>query len=94
MNEQRSEPRVSLMARVDAVWKDDAGKSRVSRGRLEDSSNGGLCIRVNDPIPVGAKLVIRWREDNITGTVVQSRQIGQNYILGIKRDAAQKPQNN
>jgi hypothetical protein len=94
MDEQRSEPRVSLMARVEAVWQDGAGKSRTSRGRLEDSSNGGLCIRVNDPIPVGAKLVIRWRDDNIPGTVVQSRQIGQNYILGIKRDAADNSQNN
>jgi hypothetical protein len=94
MNEQRSEPRVNLMARVDAVWEDSAGKSHTCRGRLEDSSNGGLCIRVNDPIPVGAKLVIRWREDNITGTVVQSRQIGQNYMLGIKRDPTDRSQNN
>jgi hypothetical protein len=94
MNEQRSEPRVSLMARVDAVWKDETGNSRTSRGRLEDSSNNGLCIRVNDPIPVGAKLVVQWREDSISGTVVQCRQIGQNYILGIRRDSAQKPENN
>ena len=82
------------MARVDALWKDEAGKSRISRGRLEDSSDGGLGIRVNDPIPVGSKLVVQWRQENISGTVVQSRQIGQNYILGIKRDAAQKSDGN
>jgi hypothetical protein len=93
MNEQRSESRVSLMARVDAVWKGKTGKSGTSRGRLEDSSNNGLCLRVNELIPVGAKLVVQWREDSISGTVVHCRQIGQNHILGIKRDAAQKPQN-
>jgi hypothetical protein len=81
------------MARVEALWYDEAGASRVSRGKLEDISGGGLGIRVNDPIPVGSKLVIRWREENISGTVVQSRQIGQNFILGIRRDGAQNPEN-
>jgi len=79
-----------MMSRIDAQWVDEAGKSRVSRRKLEDLSESGLGIRVNDPIRVGMKLVVRWREENIPGTVVQCRQIGQNYLLGIKRDAAQE----
>ena len=80
-----------MMSRIDALWIDEAGTSHTSRGKLEDLSDAGLGIRVNDPIHVGTKLVVRWRQENISGTVVQCRQIGQNYLLGIKKDAAQEP---
>lgn len=90
MDDKRSEPRTNMMSRIEAQWIDEAGKSRVSRGKLEDLSESGLGIRVNDPIRVGTKLVVRWRDENISGTVVQCRQIGQNYLLGIKRDSGQK----
>ncbi len=83
-----------MMAQVEARWEDDAGTSHICRGKLEDISPRGLGIRITDPIPVGSKLVVSWRQESIAGTVVQCRQVGQNHFLGIKRDAAPKPDGN
>jgi PilZ domain len=79
------------MAQIEARWEDDAGISPICRGKLEDVSAGGLGLRITEPIRVGAKLVVLWRQENISGTVVHCRQIGQNHMLGIERDAVQKP---
>lgn len=79
-----------MMARIEALWDDEAGTRHISPGKLEDLSDGGSCIRVSDPIGVGSKLVVQWHRGNFSGTVVQCRQQGGDYILGIKRDAAQK----
>ena len=83
-----------MMAQVEARWEDDAGVSHNCRGKLEDISTRGLGIRITDPIPVGSKLVVSWRQESISVTVVQCRQVGQNHFLGIKRDAAPKPDGN
>jgi hypothetical protein len=92
--EKRSEPRINMMAQVEARWEDDAGVSHSCRGKLEDISTKGLGIRITEPIAVGSKLVVGWRQESIAGTVVQCRQVGQNHFLGIKRDTAGKPDGN
>ena len=83
-----------MMARIEALWQDEAGTQHSSPGKLEDLSDGGLSIRINDPIGVGAKLIVQTHRGNFTGTVVQSRQHGRDFVLGIKRDAAQKTDGN
>ncbi len=80
-----------MMARIEALWEDEAGTQRTSPGKLEDMSNGGLSIRVKDPIGLGSKLIIRSHIGNFPGTVIQCRQDGREYVLGIKRDAAEEP---
>jgi hypothetical protein len=80
-----------MMARIKALWEDEAGTQHISPGKLEDLSDGGLCVRVNDPISVGSKLTVKWHRGEFSGTVVQCRQHGRDFVLGIKRDAAQKP---
>jgi hypothetical protein len=42
MEEKRSEPRINMMARIEALWQDEAGTQRISPGKLEDYSDGGL----------------------------------------------------
>ena len=91
VSEKRSEPRVNMMARIEALWQDEAGASQISRGKLEDLSDGGLSIRINEPIGIGSKLIVRTPRENFTGTVVQCRQYGRDFVLGILRDAGQKP---
>jgi hypothetical protein len=81
-----------MMARIEALWQDEAGNQHVSPGKLEDFSDGGLCIRVSDAIGAGSKLIVQWHRGKFSGTVVQCRKRGQEYVLGIKRDAAQKPE--
>jgi len=90
MREKRTEVRVNVMARVVVVWLDEAGTEHMSQGKLEDLSDGGLSIRVNEPIEVGSMLEARTPLGNFSGAVVRSRQQGQAYILGIKRGASQK----
>jgi PilZ domain len=80
-----------MMARIEALWDDETGNQRISPGKLEDLSDGGLSIRINDSISVGSKLVVRVHFGNFPGTVVRISQHGRDYVLGIKRDAAQKP---
>ena len=55
------------MARIEAVWQDETGTSRVSRGKLKDLSDGGLSIRIPDPILVGSKLIVRMPLGNFSG---------------------------
>jgi hypothetical protein len=80
-----------MMARIEALWEDQTGTSHISPGKLEDLSDGGLCIRVNEAISVGSKLIVRWHRGDFSGTVVQSRRQGQDYVLGIQRDRARVP---
>jgi hypothetical protein len=90
MREKRTEIRVNVMARVVVAWMDETGTQHISQGKLEDMSDGGLSIRVNEPINEGSELTARTPLGNFSGTVVRSRQQGQEYVLGIKRDAPQK----
>jgi PilZ domain len=89
MQEKRAEPRVNIMARIQALWEDEAGTQHTAPGKLEDMSDGGLCIRVSDPIRVGSKLIVQWHRGNLSGTVVQCRPQGQEFLLGIQRDRTQ-----
>jgi hypothetical protein len=91
VREKRAELRVAIMARIEAHWEDGAGAQHITPGKLEDFSDGGLCIRVNDAISVGSKLIVQWHRGKFSGTVVQCRHHGQEYVLGIKRDPPLRP---
>lgn len=88
MREKRSEHRVYKMARVEVVWMDETGIQHISQGKLEDLSEGGMCIRVNDQIDAGSTLIARTPFGDFSGTVVNTHQQGGSCVLGIKRDAA------
>jgi hypothetical protein len=92
MREMRSESRHNIMARIDALWQDETGAEKTSQGKVEDMSDGGLCIRVNDEIIVGTKMVVRFHLGNFSGIVVNARKHGKEYVLGIKRDSAKLPE--
>jgi len=80
-----------MMARAEVVWQDHTGSPRVSLGKLEDLSDGGLCVRVRDEIYTGAKLIVRIPLGSFPGTVKQCRRHGDEYVLGIQRDTAERP---
>jgi hypothetical protein len=79
-----------MMARVEAQWQDEAGTENTTRGKIEDASEKGFCIRLDVPIGVGTKVTVRSRIGNFSGTVVNSRQFGRSYVLGVKRGPAQE----
>jgi hypothetical protein len=81
------EPRTAVMIRVEVSWADSAGNIRSLPARMEDKSPSGACLRVNQPIEVGAKLRVQWRFEQFSGVVKYCRREEWDYIVGILRDA-------
>ncbi len=76
-----------MIVRIVARWVGQTGNPRMSHWQLENMSNGGLGIRVVEPIGAGTKLDVRTHMGNFAGTVLRSRKDGEEYVLGIQRDA-------
>ena len=91
MSEKRTELRIPLMARVDVLWGDEDGTPRVAPGTLEDRSHGGMSVRLKDLIGVGSHITIKWGSEPVSGTVTNSRREKADYVLGVKRDAGEGP---
>lgn len=94
MREKRSEARIAVMSRIEVLWKDEAGTPHITPGKLEDESPRGASVRVRESIPVGSKLIIQGRADNISGTVVYRHRDSEEYVqyvLGIQRDLEEIP---
>jgi hypothetical protein len=61
MNERRYESRFLCADLVKVEWfsEDDDGKNlRTAEAVLEDISSLGACVQVDEPVPVGAKILI------------------------------------
>jgi PilZ domain-containing protein len=84
MGIRRKSPRLFVMAKVEALWQDDTGNPRVAPATVEDRSRGGLSIRINTPVCVGTKLIIKWQSEQFSGNVTHSRRDKAEYILGIQ----------
>jgi hypothetical protein len=87
MDTAMRELRTAVMVLVDAAWEDSEGKLQTSRGRMEDKSLSGACIRIKRPVAVGTKLVINSRPEKFSGTCKYCRSEGWEYLVGIQRDA-------
>jgi len=82
------------MARIEALWEDEAGTPRITPGKLEDKSPGGTSFRVEEPISLGTKLIIQGRGEQFSGTVIYCRRDSSGhppYVLGIRRDPREIP---
>jgi PilZ domain-containing protein len=84
MGVKRKSPRLLVMAKVEALWQDNAGNPRVAPATVEDRSRGGLSIRIHTLIKVGTKLIIMWQSEQFSGTVTHCRRDRAEYILGIQ----------
>jgi hypothetical protein len=87
VSEKRTELRIPLMARVDALWGDEDGTPRVAPGTLEDMSHGSMSVCMEVPIGVGSHLTIKWGNEQISGSITNCRLEKANYVLGVKRNA-------
>ncbi len=86
MGDKRTHPRTNILARAEASWTDSEGTARVTQAMLEDTSRGGVCVRLKEPIDVGSKITIRWPREQFTGTVKHSKKVDSDYLVGIQRD--------
>jgi hypothetical protein len=85
------ELRKPVMTWVEASWDDGSGELQIASARMEDKSSGGACIRLKTRIGVGSKLQIKWRFEQFSGTTKYCRSEGDEYVVGIQRDAVQNP---
>ena len=86
MGEKRAEFRIPLMARVDVLWGDADGTPRVAPGTLEDTSHGGMSMRMKNAIRGGSHVTIKWGSEQVSGTVTNCRREKFEYVLGMKRE--------
>lgn len=86
MTERRVEGRVPIMALAQAWWKNEAGVSQTAPVKMEDTSASGACVRARKPISVGLKVSIKWHREQFSGTVMNCRPDGPEYLLGIRRE--------
>ena len=90
MTETTPEQRTAVMILVEVTWEDQSGTAQKTRACMVNRSSGGACIRLRQPIYVGAKLRVQWRWEQFTGTTRYCRTEGRDYYVGIQRDAEQK----
>jgi hypothetical protein len=69
---------------VQVQFRDERGRWRRLLGNLEDISLSGVCLQVDDPLPLDTPLRIRHPKGEFTGTVRYClfREIG--YYLGVQ----------
>ena len=82
------EYRTAVMTWVEASWEGPSGTVQTVPARMEDKSPSGACIRIKTPIGVGSKLRIQWRFEQFSCTAKYCRSEGNEYLVGVQRDAA------
>ncbi len=84
MNERRAAARMMCSELVQVQFRDERGRWRRLLGNLEDISLSGVCLQVDDPLPLDTPLRIRHPKGEFTGTVRYClfREIG--YYLGVQ----------
>jgi hypothetical protein len=94
VSEKRAELRIPLMARVDVLWADEAGTPRVAPATLEDSSHGGLSMRMKNPIRIGSHITVRWGSEQASGSITYCRRVKADFVIGVKRAAGERSDRN
>lgn len=87
MGGERAERRTAIMAVARVAWKDQKGTARELSVKIEDTSRSGACIRISVPISVESKLIVDWRDGRFSGVAKYCRADGDEYSVGIRRDA-------
>jgi hypothetical protein len=78
------------MVPVEASWQDASGASHTVLGILDNMSRGGVSVRISEPIPVGSRLQILTPGEEFSGIVVHCHLYRQEFLLGLRRIAAER----
>ena len=84
MTEKRAETRMLCSELVDVWWEDSTGRSHKALANLEDISLSGVCLQLDDPVPLDTVLRISHPNGEFQGDVRYClfREIG--YFLGVQ----------
>jgi hypothetical protein len=84
MDEKRAEHRLLCSELVDVSWTDHRGRQQEALANLEDISQSGVCLQLDDPVQLNTVLRIRHAKGELQGSVRYClyREIG--YFLGAE----------
>lgn len=68
---------------VGVQWTDESGQLQQTTALLDDISHSGACVNIDNPIPLGTPVIIRYRKGRLEGSVCYCffRDIG--YYVGV-----------
>jgi hypothetical protein len=69
---------------VEVQWADQAGQHQQTTALLDDIAPSGACLNLDNPLPVGTPVVIRYRKGRLEGSVCYCffQDIG--YYIGVQ----------
>ena len=84
MTDTRAHPRMLCSDLVEVFYLDETGHPRRATANLEDISLSGICIQVDQPIPLGAAVHVSHSKGTFQGSVRYClfREIG--YFLSVQ----------
>ena len=84
MKERRIEPRLLCADLIELDWTDANGRRHRDVANLEDISATGVCLQLENAVPLNTGVTLRLPEDDLVGIVryCVHREIG--YYLGVE----------
>lgn len=75
---------------VDVRWKETSGRTRRAVANLEDISQSGVCIQLDEQIPLGSTVQVTYPKGTFSGEVRYClfREIG--YYVGVMFETGSK----
>lgn len=84
MIERRAEVRLLCADLVEVRWKDKTGHMRKGIANLEDISRCGVCLQLDDPIPVDTVVTVRHAKTHLKGNVRYCLFRETGYFVGVQ----------
>lgn len=85
MHEKRKDPRRDFLARVIVKFQTPRG-ARELRGMMNDRSDSGFAILLEEPIPTGCAVLVAQGTKLHSGTVRHCARAADEYLIGIELD--------
>jgi hypothetical protein len=86
MQERRIDSRLLCAELVEVIWTDQRGHQRRRIANLEDISACGACFQVENSMPCGTPISLRYGDGQLNGTVRYCLYQGLGYFLGVEFD--------
>jgi ribulose bisphosphate carboxylase small subunit len=86
MEERRTDSRLLCAELVEVIWADQRGRQQRRIANLEDISTYGACFQVENPMPCGTSISLRYGDGQLKGTVRYCLYQGLGYFLGVEFD--------
>ena len=84
MKDRRNNTRLLCAELVQLTYRDESGRQRRRVANLEDISLCGACLQVEKRVPDGTRVVIRYGDGELIGTVRHCSFRDTSYFLGIR----------